>query len=91
MDQILPELWKVGGPAALVVILFWSLLKGHVVVGPVYRREVERADRLEGIADQATSALEALSRRDDLAVALLRSVERKAAENESAAGGGDGA
>ena len=94
VDQIPGELLKVGGPSALVALLFWALLKGWIVVGKVYDREVARADKLETIAENATEALRGKSNSDDLAVALLRSVERKAtenAENESAAGGGGAA
>jgi hypothetical protein len=91
VDQIPGELLKVGGPSALVALLFWALLKGWIVVGKVYDREVARADKLETIAENATEALRGKTNSDDLAVALLRSVERKAAENESAAGGGGAA
>lgn len=84
------ELLKIGGPTGLVIVLFWALLKGWIVVGRVYDREVTRGDKLEKIAEDATAALRKRAEADDLAVALLRSVERKAAANEQAAGGGDG-
>ena len=87
MDQILPELLKVGGPAALVAVLYYLLATGKLVVGKVYDREVERGDRLEASLDRVTRALENITSSENLAVALLKSVEKKAAENDAREGG----
>ena len=89
VDQIPSELLKIGGPGALLALLFWAFVKGWIVVGKVYDREAARADKMQDIADQATKALEGITNSENLAVALLRSVEKKAAEN-TAQGGGDG-
>ena len=85
--DIPPALLNVGGPSLFLGLLFWGLYKGIIVVGKVYDREVERGDKMAEIAGQATKALEGIANSENLAVALLKSVERKAAENDAREGG----
>lgn len=91
VEQILPELVKAGSIGGVLVLLIVGFLKEWIVIGSIYRREVARADKMQDVAAAATKALENISGSENLGVALLRSVEKKAAENVAAQEGGDGA
>jgi hypothetical protein len=53
-----------GAGGALVVLIAWvaSFIRGDVVPGPVYRREIARADKADDQAEQNAKALETVVR-----------------------------
>lgn len=89
-----PAIFQLGTPAGLFVLLVWALAKNWFVQGGVYKDlihqrddAIRRADTADArasearqIALQATKALEDLARRDDLGVALLKSIERQSGD-----------
>ena len=99
VDQALPELLKVGGPAALLSLAYFSLLKEWIVVGAAHRRELadvagqrdraqEQAERLLEINAQQSEALREFARKDDLSVYAVEALKREALDKPHAGGGG---
>ena len=87
MEQMLPELWKVGGPVGLVVLAYISLMRGWIST----RREVDdiraqrdkadaRAEKLLDINAVQTQAISDFARGESLGVYSLEAIKKRADE-----------